>query len=73
LEIYRARLNGNASLKPRSKAYREEPIAVLIKSWPGLENLDVRKIAKNEYLNWATDFAKTAAPSNYNNTVMGLI
>jgi integrase len=69
LEIYKARLNGNAALKPRSKVYREERIAALIKSWPGLENLDVRKITKHECLNWATIFAKKAAPSNYNNTI----
>ena len=68
LEIYRARLNGDASLKPRSKVYREERIAALIKSWPALEHLDIRKITKNECLNWATEFAKNAAPSNYNNT-----
>ena len=69
LEIYRGRLSGNVALKPRSKVYREERIAALIKSWPELENLDVRKITKNECLTWAAGFAKNAAPSNYNNTV----
>jgi integrase len=69
LEIYRGRLNGNAALKPRSKVYREERIAALIKSWPGLESLDVRKINKTECLTWAAGFSKNAAPSNYNNTI----
>jgi integrase len=69
LEIYRERLKGNASLKPRSKVYREERISALIKSWSGLKNMDVRKITKNECLNWAAGFANNAAPSNFNNTV----
>jgi integrase len=69
LAIYRQRLQGDASLKPRSKVYREERIAALLKSWPELENKDVRKIAKHECLNWATLFAERAAPSNFNNTI----
>ena len=37
LAVYRQRLHGNVSLKPRSKEYREERIAALLKSWPSLD------------------------------------
>lgn len=68
LAIYRQRLTGNASLKPRSKVYRDERIAALLKSWPGLEKSDVRKISKHDCLTWAANFSQKAAPSNFNNT-----
>jgi hypothetical protein len=69
LALYRQRLAGDASLKPRSKVYREERIAALLKSWRGLEKTDVRKISKTECLTWAAEYGKVAAPSNFNNTV----
>src|ERR1035438_5539089 len=68
LAIYRQRLKGDASLKPRSKDYREERIRALLKTWPGIDKTDVRKIAKHDCLTWAADFAQRAAPSNFNNT-----
>jgi hypothetical protein len=45
LAMYRQRLTTNAALKPRSKVYREERIAALLKAWRGLEQKDVRKIS----------------------------
>jgi integrase len=68
LEIYKQRLAGDGSLKPRSKIYREERIAALLKSWPSLAKTDSRKISKSDCLTWAADFGQKAAPSNFNNT-----
>ncbi|HEY3860391.1 MAG TPA: site-specific integrase [Verrucomicrobiae bacterium] len=69
LAIYQQRLAGDGSLKPRSKDYREERIAALLKSWPRLAKTDTRKISKSECLGWAADYGRQAAPSNFNNTV----
>jgi integrase len=69
LAIYKQRLAGNGSLKPRSKVYRHERIAALVKSWRGLEKTDIRKISKSDCLTWAADYGQVAAPSNFNNTV----
>jgi integrase len=69
LAIYKQRLAGDGSLKPRSKDYREERIAALLKSWPRLAKTDTRKISKGECLGWAADYGQKAAPSNFNNTV----
>src|SRR5271156_4661486 len=68
LAIYRQRLAGDGSLKPRSKVYREERIAALLKSWPSLAKTDSRKISKSDCLTWAAEFGQNAAPSNFNNT-----
>jgi integrase len=67
--IYKQRLAGDGSLKPRSKDYREERIAALLKSWPALAKTDTRKISKSDCLTWAADYGQKAAPSNFNNTV----
>ena len=69
LETYRERLKGDYSLKDRSKVFREERIAALLKSWAGLEQTDVAQISKTDCLDWAARFGTTASPSSFNNTV----
>ena len=69
LTVFRNRLTNDNTLKPRSKAYREEGIAALLKSWPELEQTEVRKISKHDCLGWAAKFGQDASPSNFNNTV----
>ena len=68
LETYRERLKGDQSLKDRSKTYREERIAALLKSWPELEQTDVAQISKADCLAWAGRFGQKASPSAFNNT-----
>ena len=72
LAVYRKRLEGDVSLKPRSKEYREERIAALLKSWPTIEKMDVARISKADCLNWAADYQKTVSATNFNNTVGSL-
>ena len=69
LQTYRERLKGDQSLKDRSKTYREERIAALLKSWPELEQTDVAQISKADCLAWAGRFGQKASPSAFNNTV----
>jgi integrase len=70
LQIYRQRLHGDASLKPRTKAHREERIAVLLKTWPSLETTDVRKITKQDCLQWGAGYSTSAV--NFNKTAQTL-
>jgi integrase len=69
LETYRKRLDGDYSLKERSKVYRQERIAALLKSWPELKGTNVAQISKADCLSWASQFGQTASPSTFNNTV----
>lgn len=69
LVAYLRRLQGDASLKPRTKQYRKERIAAILKSWPALETLDVRKITKAECLVWAERFVSNISPTNFNNSI----
>jgi integrase len=70
LQIYRQRLHGDSSLKPRTKAHREERIAVILKTWPALEKTDVRKITKQDCLQWAAGYS--TSPVNFNKTAQTL-
>jgi len=69
LETYRERLKGDHSLKERSKAYREERITALLKSWPDLAQADIARISKGDCLTWAAQYGRAASPSAFNNTV----
>lgn len=70
LAVYRARLHGDASLKPRTQAHREERIAAILKSWSGIERQDVRRISKHDCLVWAAGYKTRAI--NFNKTVQTL-
>ena len=67
--IYRQRLEQSQHLKDGAKLYRENTIVALLKSWPELKVLDVRKITEHDCLNWSAGFAKKYSPTLFNNTV----
>ena len=70
LAIYRQRFQGDASLKPRTKEHREERIHVLLKTWPSLGKIDIRKLTKQECLAWAASYK--CSSENFNKTVQTL-
>jgi integrase len=67
--IHLRNLNDNLTIKPRTRHYWRQRLAALIKSWPGLNETEVRKISQTDCKGWATKYAKIASPTNYNNTV----
>ncbi len=70
LESFRLKMANDLELKPRSKDYREERITALLKSWPGLASLNVKRVTKAACLGWAARFAKQkVSPTAYNNTI----
>ncbi len=69
LDLYRQRINGAVTLKPRSKDYYAERITALRNSWPDLVKTDIRKITKSDCTNWAASFGREASSTAYNNTV----
>ena len=74
-------------MKPRSKVYRRECIKAIVKTWPGIEELDVRKINKTACIDRAARFREKGtqfrpmgalkphqgiSPGRFNNTVATL-
>ena len=70
LEIYRARLQANPDLKSKTKAYYEQRILSLRKTWPTLEATDLRDLSKPDCLDWAASY-EGSSPA-FNNNVLVL-
>jgi integrase len=62
-------LDDNLNLKPRTRDYWREVLAALVKSWPGLNETEIRKITQADCKIWASAYVKTASATRYNNTV----
>ena len=68
-EIHLRNLYDNVSIKPRTRNYWRQRLAALIKSWPGLNETEIRNITQANCKKWASGYAKIASPTNHNNTV----
>jgi hypothetical protein len=66
VEVYRGKIRTNASLKPRSKDYREMTLDFIRRSWPSLFETDVRKVSERDCENWLTRFQQQYAPTVVN-------
>lgn len=69
VEVYRGKVRANASLKPRSKDYREMTLDFIQRSWPSLFETDVRKVSERDCENWLTRFQQQYAPTVVNNSI----
>jgi integrase len=67
--IHLRNLDDNLSIKPRTRDYWREVLAALVKSWPGLNETEVRRITQGACKQWAAGYAKAASPTRYNNTL----
>ena len=67
--IHLRNLDDNPRIKPRTRDYWRECLAALQKSWPGLNETEVRKITQTDCKEWARSYGKTVSPTRYNNTV----
>jgi hypothetical protein len=50
---YQERLDGMPNLKPRTRQYYNERLEAMLKSWPGLNAVDVRKLTEDDCRQWA--------------------
>ena len=67
--IHLRNLDNNLRIKPSTRDYWRRRLLALIKSWPGLNETEVRKITQLACKEWASTYGKKASPSNYNNTI----
>ena len=56
--IHLRNLDDNLSIKPRTRQYWRECLAALQKSWPGLNETEVRKITQTDCKKWARVYAQ---------------
>ena len=67
--IHLRNLDENPRIKPRTRHYWRQRLAALVKSWPALNETEIRRITPADCKEWASTFGKSASPTNYNNTV----
>jgi hypothetical protein len=59
LDEYLQARQRDATLKPATKAYDQQQVVTLLKTWPGLQDLDTRRIRKEDCEGWAANPAGT--------------
>jgi integrase len=67
--VHLRNLDDNLNIKPRTRDYWREVLAALVKSWPGLNETEIRKISQTDCKKWASAYAKAASPTRYNNSM----
>lgn len=68
-EIYLQKLKTDLRFKPRTKGKRREGIRAILKSWPELEELDIRRIRPTHCSQWAKRFQKVVDARTFNETI----
>ncbi len=72
LKIHEQNQADDVTIKPTTRHYWKQVFVALQKSWPGLEDRELRRITKTDCNEWARRFRKLASPTRYNNTIAGL-
>lgn len=67
--IHLQRLEEKVSIKRRTKKYWRETLEAMVRSWPELNALEIRRITNAACREWATRYAKIASPIRYNNSL----
>jgi integrase len=57
------------ALKPASLGYYEQRVDALLKSWPSLENTEIRKITERDCVEWADRARKEMSATVFNHTL----
>jgi integrase len=61
IKTYRDQLAG-ADIRPNTKAYREAGLKLVLRSWEGVESLNVRRITSKTVEEWLRRFKNNATP-----------
>lgn len=67
--VHLRNLDDNLGIKPRTRDYWRECLVALQKSWPHLNETEIRNITQADCKEWARAYGKTVSPTRYNNTV----
>lgn len=68
-KIYLERVKSSPDYKPKTKAYHEERLDALWKSWPEVKKKLVKDITKGECVEWRNRFASKYSPTAFNHTL----
>lgn len=66
--IHLRKLEENADIKPSTRRYWGQCLAALLKSWPKLNETEVRRISQADCATWAGKYRKNSSATRFNNT-----
>lgn len=69
LALFKERQRLASDIKQSTKDYNDRAAIDLLKTWPGLEQMDVKRITKFECLEWRAKFGKMYSPTVTNGTL----
>ena len=69
LAIFQDRQKNATEIKDGTKAYNQRAAADLLKTWSDLEETDVKRITKQDCLQWRSDFGKRYSATVTNGTL----
>jgi integrase len=67
-EVHLRDLEEDTDIKESTRHYWRQCLAALLKSWPRLNETEVRRIAGKDCEAWARHYRKTVSPVRFNNT-----
>jgi integrase len=68
-KIYQERVQASPDFKPRTKAYHNECLVALSKSWPDVKTKSIKDFTKTDCIEWRNNFASEFSPSVFNHTL----
>jgi integrase len=68
-KTYWQRLEADQNRKASLRRYRQETIKAILRTWPGLDKMDVRKIGDRDCEDWADRLRPQYSAHRFNNTV----
>jgi len=69
LAMFQDRQKNSTEIKDRSKEYNQQCAEALLKTWNGLEEMDIKRITKHECLCWRAEFGKRYSATVVNGTL----
>jgi integrase len=72
VSLYKADLARRINLKPSSQQFWLWNLDSILKSWPELLPMDIRKVTENDCKHWAAKVAPTMSASYFNNGLVNL-
>jgi integrase len=63
------RIQASPDYKPKTKAYHEERLDALFKSWPAMKTKAIKDITKAECVEWRNRFTVEYSPTSFNHTL----
>ena len=71
-ELFKVDIQNDRELKQLSKAYRKDTLAAILRTWPEVDKMEIRRITTKDCEQWAAKYVEDYSPSRFNGTLQTL-